>query len=270
MRSQEKWKAKPKIQHYLLISNVLFSVCLKRKRLKKIQVLWLFFDIGETLLSEKIFHSARNDGLFQILKSRKKDLTRAAYDEAHKRAVLTRPEGEASRVRAITREVLGPNEFYKAVQEYQEKVGHPLVKQFETNPTSLFQPYPEVEEVLQYLVKRHSLGIIANQHRNVRNYLDKTWGFATYFKFMILSEEVGFKKPDKEMFLLALDKARIDPSEAWMIGDRVDTDVGPSRSLGMKAVRILHDSEMSIITPISDNEVPDFQFKDLRPLLNLF
>ena len=253
-----------------MISEILFSVCLKRKRPKFKQILWLFFDIGETLLSEKNFHSARNEGLFKILKTRKKDLTRTAYDEAHKRAVLSRPEGEASRVRAITREVLGPNEFYKAVQEYQEKVGHPLVKQFASNPTSLFQPYPEVREVLEYLVKRHSLGIIANQHRNVRNYLDRTWDLASFFKFMILSEEVGFKKPDREMFLLALDKARIEPSESWMIGDRVDTDVGPSRSLGMKAVRVLHDSEMSIIAPSSDDEVPDFQFKDLRPLLNLF
>ena len=104
----------------------------------------------------------------------------------------------------------------------------------------------------------------------LKNNLEKTWHIAKFFKFMILSEEVGFKKPDKEMFLLALDKARVDPSEAWMIGDRVDTDVGPSRSLGMKAIRILHDSEMSIIPPRSDEEIPDFQFKDLRPLLNLF
>ena len=87
---------------------------------------------------------------------------------------------------------------------------------------------------------------------------------------MILSEEVGFKKPDREIFLLALDKARVEPSEACMVGDRVDTDVGPSRMLGMKSVRILHDSEVSIIPPSSDIEIPDFQFRDLRPLLNLF
>lgn len=232
--------------------------------------MWLFFDIGETLLSEKMFHSARDDGLFEILRSRKKDLTRATYDLAHTRAVLSRPEGEASRVRAIAREVLGQNDFYKAVQEYQEKVGSKLVKQFQMAPMSLFEPYQEVREVLRYLSERHSLGIIANQHRNVRNHMEKTWGLSHFFKFMILSEEVGFKKPDREIFLLALDKARIDPSEAWMIGDRVDTDIGPSRSLGMKGVKILHDSEMSIIQAESDFEVPDFQFNDLRPLVNLF
>ena len=135
---------------------------------------------------------------------------------------------------------------------------------------SLFQSYPEVREVLDYLSKKYSLGIIANQHRNVRAYLDKTWGLTSFFNFMILSEEVGFNKPDREMFMLALDKARIDPSEAWMIGDRVDTDIGPSRLLGMKAIRVLHDSEMSIITPKSEYEMPDFQFKDLRPLLDFF
>lgn len=233
--------------------------------------MWLFFDIGETLLSEKGFHTARNDGLFLILKARKKGLTRQLYDAAHRRAILSRPGGEASRVRAIAREVLGAAEYYQAVEEYYQKVGNQLVEAFEKDSNKMFRPYPEVQRVLSDLSSRHSLAVIANQHRNVRKHLEKTWGLAKYFKFMILSEEVGFKKPDREIFLLAMDKARVDdPSEAWMIGDRVDTDVGPSRSLGMKAVRILHDSEASIIPSRSEVEVPDFQFKDLIPLMSLF
>jgi FMN phosphatase YigB (HAD superfamily) len=233
--------------------------------------LWLFFDIGETLLSEKNFHSARNDGLYLVLKSRKKELTKAGYEAAHRRAILSRPGGEASRVRAIAKEVLGPPDYYQAVEEYYKKYGLPLVQVFEKDPNKMFHPYPEVNRVLKVLSQRHSLAVIANQHRNVRQHLEKTWGLAKYFKFMILSEEVGFKKPDREIFLLALDKARVgDPSEAWMIGDRVDTDVGPSRSLGMKAVRVLHDSETSIIPSKNENEIPDFQFRDLNPLTNLF
>ncbi len=193
------------------------------------------------------------------------------YDAAHRRAILSRPGGEASRVRAIAKEVLGPSEYYQAVQEYHEKVGNSLVEAFEKDPNKMFRPYPEASRVLSELSLRHNLGVIANQHRKVRQHLEKTWDLAKYFKFMILSEEVGFKKPDREIFLLALDKARIDdPSEAWMIGDRVDTDVGPSRSLGMKAVRVLHDSETSIIPSASEVEIPDFQFKDLNPLTSLF
>lgn len=193
------------------------------------------------------------------------------FDSAHRRAILSRPGGEASRVRAIAKEVLGPTEYYQAVEEYHEKVGNSLVKVFEKDPNRMFHPYPEVVRVLSTLYRRHSLAVIANQHRNVRAHLEKTWGLSKYFKFMILSEEVGFKKPDREIFLLALDKARIDdPSDAWMIGDRVDTDVGPSRSLGMQAVKVLHDSETSIIPSNSEVEVPNFQFKDLNPLTNLF
>ena len=151
-----------------------------------------------------------------------------------------------------------------------KRIGNPLVKIFENDPNKMFRPYPEVKNVLEELAGRYSLAVIANQHRNVRKHLETTWELAKYFQFMILSEEVGFKKPDREIFLLALDKARIEPSEAWMIGDRVDTDVGPSRSLGMKAVRVLHDSEVSIIPSETEEEVPDFQFKDLNPLLSLF
>jgi HAD superfamily hydrolase (TIGR01549 family) len=232
--------------------------------------LWLFFDIGETLLSESNFHAARNEGLYTILKMRKPDLTKILYDSARRRAILSRPGGEASRIRAIVREVLGNSEYYHAVEEYYEKVGNSLVKIFENDPNKMFKPYPEVRKVLKDLSGRHSLGVIANQHRNVRKHLETTWELAKYFKFMILSEEVGFKKPDREIFMLALDKARTEPSDAWMIGDRVDTDIGPSRTLGMKAVRILHDSEVSIIPSQTEEEVPDFQFKDLNPLLSLF
>lgn len=233
--------------------------------------MWLFFDIGETLLSERNFHSARNDGLFLVLKSRKSGFTRQLYDAAHRRAILSRPGGEASRVRAIAKEVLGPLQYYQAVEEYYEKYGNALVEVFEKDPNKMFHPYPEAARVLDVLSRRHSLAVIANQHRNVRRHLEKTWGLAKYFKFMILSEEVGFKKPDREIFLLALDKARIDdPSDACMIGDRADTDVGPSRALGMKAIKVLHDSETSIIPSLTDVEIPDFQFRDLNPLTNLF
>jgi len=232
--------------------------------------LWLFFDVGETLLSESSFHSARNQGLYSVLKSRRSELTLRSYEAARKRAILSRPGGESSRVRAIAREVLPPEEYYQAVQEYYEKFGNLLIKKFETNPNSMFRPYPEVIDVLEYLRHRYDLGVIANQHRNVRKHLEKTWNLAKYFKFMILSEEVGFRKPDREIFLLALDRARAEPQDAWMVGDRLDADVAPAKSLGMKTVRVLHDSEVSIIPANGDDELPDYEFKDLRPLKNLF
>lgn len=234
--------------------------------------MWLFFDVGETLLSENSFHSARNEGLFRVLKSRRADLTHESYARAYRAALLSRPGGEASRVRAIAKQVLNSeeSEYYEAVREYYEKCGNGLVKRFEEDPNSMFRPYPEVREVLEYLSPRYSLGIIANQHRNVRKHLENTWSLGAYFKFMILSEEVGFKKPETEIFHLALDRARVEPWDAWMIGDRVDTDVAPAKSLGMKTIRVLHDSEVSAIPPKGPEELPDFQFKDLRPLLNLF
>ena len=110
------------------------------------------------------------------------------------------------------------------------------MKVFETIPRTCSGPIRKFEVCWRSVGPPFSLAVIANQHRNVRKHLETTWQLAKYFKFMILSEEVGFKKPDREIFLLALDKARIEPNDAWMIGDRVDTDVGPSRTLGMKAV----------------------------------
>jgi FMN phosphatase YigB (HAD superfamily) len=87
---------------------------------------------------------------------------------------------------------------------------------------------------------------------------------------MIISEQAGLKKPNPGTFQLALNKARKGPWEAWMVGDRADINIGPSRSLGMRAIRVIHDSEASIIPPNSDLEVPDYQFADLNPLTGIF
>jgi HAD superfamily hydrolase (TIGR01549 family) len=249
------------LKNYLSISNLS-------------ETLWLFFDVGETLVSESVFHSQRNDALYFLLRRERATLTREEYEHGRRLAILSRPGGESSRVRAIIRAILGsknePRNLALA-REYYETKGNSLIEEFEKDPNSIFQPYPEVFRVLSYLRSRHHrLGIIANQHRRVRKHLVDSWHFDRYFEHMLLSDEVGYSKPDPEIFLLALDKAGVLPSEACMIGDRVDNDIAPAKELGMKTIRVLHDSEMSIISPLSEEEKPDYQFRDLLPLTNLF
>ncbi len=94
---------------------------------------------------------------------------------------------------------------------------------------------PDVVPVIQKLAKRFNLGIIANQPREVVAVLENL-GLLKYFQVHGISQIVGMSKPYPEFFNWALKQAACEPRESIMIGDRVDNDVKPARSIGMKTI----------------------------------
>ena len=60
-----------------------------------------------------------------------------------------------------------------------------------------------------------------------------------YISNCLCSFELGLEKPDPAIFQLALERARCSPSQAVMIGDRLDNDIRPARLLGWKTIRIM-------------------------------
>ena len=61
-------------------------------------------------------------------------------------------------------------------------------------------------------------------------------GLSKYFGQVIISEEAGFTKPEKEIFLKAMEAAESEPHESIMIGDDLNADVMGALSAGMQAV----------------------------------
>ena len=59
-----------------------------------------------------------------------------------------------------------------------------------------------------------------------------------YFDLQLLSFEVGYRKPDTNIFRLALDAIQVLPRHAIMIGDNYRSDIRPAMALGMKAFRV--------------------------------
>lgn len=104
-----------------------------------------------------------------------------------------------------------------------------------------YQPedlYPEVPGALERLAGRYRLGILANQPAWIRELLD-AWGLGRMFAVWGVSDAVGYSKPDPRLFRWCLEAAACAPQEAAMVGDRLDVDVLPAKSLGMAAVWVL-------------------------------
>lgn len=53
------------------------------------------------------------------------------------------------------------------------------------------------------------------------------------FEFVITSSNYIFRKPNKRIFDLALEKAGLEPDEVWYIGDQYECDVKGTLNAGL-------------------------------------
>ncbi|MGB9686367.1 MAG: HAD family hydrolase [Rectinema subterraneum] len=94
--------------------------------------------------------------------------------------------------------------------------------------------YSHVFEVLDALLKKgYRLGIISNWDLSARSVLAKC-GLEGYFDTIVISSEVGYAKPDRRIFISALQLAGVEPSNCLYIGDNYYDDVVGASSVGMK------------------------------------
>ncbi len=70
------------------------------------------------------------------------------------------------------------------------------------------------------------------------NLVCKKLGIEPYLDFVATSEEAGANKPEPPIFLLALERARVDAREAVYVGDQYRTDVLGARGVGIRPVLI--------------------------------
>jgi FMN phosphatase YigB (HAD superfamily) len=94
-----------------------------------------------------------------------------------------------------------------------------------------------LHQTLRTLSSRYRIGVIANQPAGTEERLTK-WGLTPFISICLSSTEVGLEKPDPAIFQLALSQSGCKPSQAVMIGDRLDNDIRPARLLGWKTIRI--------------------------------
>lgn len=167
---------------------------------------WLFFDLGSTLIDESECAEYRTR---ELLKQR----------GAPSREVLERRMAELAAQNRLP--------YKDAAREF----GLETVKW----PYKLEKVYEGVPRILEDLSKNYRLGVLANQSAGTERRLEK-YGIRQYFDLIISSTEIGFSKPDLKIFEIALDKAGCAPSEAYMIGDRLDNDIEPAARLGMRTI----------------------------------
>lgn len=105
--------------------------------------------------------------------------------------------------------------------------------------------YPDVKETLDHLKKAGlKLGVVTNGFESdVRAILPRV-GLTSFFDVIVTIDMVGKLKPNKEIFLQALNKLKVDPEEVLFIGDILEIDYKGARRVGMNAVLIDRDDKV--------------------------
>lgn len=96
--------------------------------------------------------------------------------------------------------------------------------------------FPDALEVLQYLQEKYSLHLITNGFAEVQWIKIEHSGLKPLFEHIIISEEVGTQKPQKEIFDIAMERASTHAADCIMIGDNFNTDILGAKNAGMDQV----------------------------------
>ena len=183
---------------------------------------WLFFDLGNTLISEEKAWERRIQRLVSSLER-----------YGRRRAI----EGVRAALREASEDFV-PRLITRAIEKLIDDLEcRKLILAEARYNKELESPYEGAEETLRKLSSRYRIGVIANQPAGTEGRLVK-WGLMPLISICLSSTEVGLEKPDPAIFQLALSQSGCEPEQAVMIGDRLDNDIRPARLLGWKTIRI--------------------------------
>lgn len=91
-----------------------------------------------------------------------------------------------------------------------------------------------------------------------------------YFDYVFISDEIGIKKPNPDVFKYCIEKMRIPPSEIIYVGDRLDNDIQPANEVGMHSVLIHRSGKYDPNVPNNDISIPVIPEFDIHGLSELF
>ena len=97
--------------------------------------------------------------------------------------------------------------------------------------------FPHIHEMLEGLKKNgFALGMITNGYGQFQMDNINALNIEKYFDVILVSEWERIKKPDPQIFINALQKLYVEPSESIFIGDHPENDVKAAQNVGMKGI----------------------------------
>ena len=205
----------------------------KQKKYKHV-----FFDLDRTLWD---FDAAAEVAFERIYEQY--DLKSLCIPSAHEFHEVYHPLNEQLwvlyRADEITKEELNRTRFLKPLEHYgihDVELADRLSEDYVYWSPRIVRLVPGTMELLDYLKPKYHLHLITNGFQEVQHTKLSGSGMEPYFETLTVSEEVGVKKPNPEIFHFALRKANATAEESIVIGDEMAVDIDGARAAGIDQV----------------------------------
>jgi len=232
----------------------------------------IFLDVGNTLrvvvedpefqaqakrqLVDMVGAQATPDEFFEMLEERYRVLRRRAKEElveASEKEMWTRwmlPEYPAEKIAPLSS---------KLTRLWRDSDGRRVAR-------------PDVKETVIELHRRgYTLGIIANTitETEIPDWLNED-ELTGYFKAVILSSKVGFRKPGPEIYLEAARRVGFDPKHCVYVADNPSRDIEGTRLAGYGMMIIFKEPATLKKEPPTADHQPDLMIDNMSDLLEIF
>ena len=106
---------------------------------------------------------------------------------------------------------------------------------------------PGVKESLTRIAGKFRLGLVSNGTSATQREKLKALAVEGLFDPVVISEEVGFRKPDARIFELAIANWRVAPGSVLFVGDDPVSDIIGAKAVGMHTLRVGHEEGIQSI-----------------------
>jgi putative hydrolase of the HAD superfamily len=185
---------------------------------RAIAITTLFLDIGGVLLTDGWDHHARERAATNF------KLELAEMEDRHHLTFDTYEDGK-----------LTLEEYLGRVVFYQKR---PFTRaQFRSFMFAQSKPYPEMIELVAQLKVRHGLkiAVVSNEGRELNTYRIRKFKLGGFVDSFISSSFVHLRKPDEDIFRLALDIAQVPVDEIVYI-ENTPLFVQVAEGLGIRSI----------------------------------
>ena len=199
----------------------------------------ILFDYGQTLVNERKFDGVK--GTAEVMKYAVKNKHNYTAEDVQAAANAINDElGRYDPTRSHLLQVEVPNCMFSPY--LYESMGVELSlsnKERDKVFWDAASPGVPTEGILEFLgfLKKQGIrtGVISNITycgEAVKDRIDNVV-IGHNFEFIIATSEYMFRKPNKRIFQLALEKADLNPEDVWYIGDNYECDVVGARNAGI-------------------------------------
>lgn len=220
---------------------------------------FIYFDLDDTLLDHK---SAEQQALkdvhahFEIFQDIEPENLIDVYHRVNSRQWKLYSRNK------LTREQLQRNRFEETLQELNldssryDEIGSYYMQQYREH----WQWMDGARNAFEHIRRRHDVGILTNGFAETQHKKFEKFGFYESAKHLVVSEEIGYLKPDPRVFEHATELAGFEPEEILYVGDSYSSDIVGGSNFGWNTAWFTTNGNTK------QQNKADFVFKDFSDL----